>query len=99
MIVAIVISPPPPKPVKPRIRFNDTISGARPQPKQPSRKAIVAVKKQSLRPRMSLKRPYRGWNAVEVMRYEVVTHEIVFSALNWDPITAYVDAVIVPSNP
>ena len=33
------------------------------------------------------------------MRYEVVSQEIVFAALNSDPITAYVEAVIVPSNP
>jgi len=33
------------------------------------------------------------------MRYEVVSQEIVLAALNSDPITAYVDAVIVPSNP
>ena len=34
-----------------------------------------------------------------VIRYEVVSHETVLAALNSDPITAYVDAVIVPSNP
>lgn len=33
------------------------------------------------------------------MRYEVVSQEIVFAALNSDPITAYIEAVIVPSNP
>jgi hypothetical protein len=33
------------------------------------------------------------------MRYDVVSHEIVLAALNSDPITAYVDAVIVPSKP
>ena len=34
-----------------------------------------------------------------VIRYEVVSHETVLAAWNSDPITAYVDAVIVPSNP
>lgn len=34
-----------------------------------------------------------------VIRYEVVSHEIVLAALNSDPITAYVEAVMVPSNP
>lgn len=93
------MSPPPPRPVRARIRFKETTSGASPQPRQPRRKVKVAVKKQVRRPRISLNRPYRGWKAVEVMRYDVVSHDIVLAALNSDPITAYVDAVIVPSKP
>jgi hypothetical protein len=34
-----------------------------------------------------------------VIKYEVVNQEIVLAALNSDPITAYVEAVIVPSKP
>jgi hypothetical protein len=75
------------------------ILGARPQPRQPKRKVIVAVKKHTRRPRMSEKRPYNGWKAVVVMRYAVVSQDIVFAALKSEPMTAYVDAVIVPSNP
>lgn len=34
-----------------------------------------------------------------VMRYEVVSQEMVFAALKSEPITAYVEAVMVPSKP
>ena len=81
------------------MRFSETTSGANPQPKQPIKNVIVAVKKQTRRPKISENLPYNGWKAVEVIRYEVVSHEIVLAALNSDPITAYVDAVIVPSKP
>jgi hypothetical protein len=33
------------------------------------------------------------------MRYEVVSHEAVLAALNSELMTAYVDAVMVPSKP
>lgn len=33
------------------------------------------------------------------MRYEVVSHDAVLAALNSELITAYVEAVMVPSNP
>lgn len=36
---------------------------------------------------------------MEVMRYEVVSQELVFAALNSDAMTAYVEAVMVPSKP
>jgi hypothetical protein len=36
---------------------------------------------------------------VLVIRYEVVSHDAVFAALNFDEIRAYVEAVMVPSNP
>jgi hypothetical protein len=36
---------------------------------------------------------------VLVIRYEVVSQDEVFAALNSELISAYVDAVIVPSNP
>ena len=98
-MVAMVISQPPPSPVSPLMRFRKMILGARPQPRQPKRKVIVAVKKHTRRPRMSEKRPYSGWKAVVVMRYAVVSQDIVFAALKSEPMTAYVDAVIVPSKP
>jgi hypothetical protein len=98
-MVAIVISPPPPRPVRALIKFSVTTSGARPHPKHPSRNVAVATKKQVRRPKMSENRPYRGWNAVLVIKYDVVNHETVFAVLNSDPITAYVAAVIVPSKP
>lgn len=87
-MVAMVMSPPPPSPVSALIRFKVITSGARAQPKQPSRKVMVAVKKQVRRPKTSENRPYSGWNAVLVIRYDVVSHDIVFAALNSDPITA-----------
>lgn len=34
-----------------------------------------------------------------VIKYDVVSHDAVFAALNLDEIRAYVEAVIVPSNP
>lgn len=34
-----------------------------------------------------------------VMRYEVVSHDALFAALNSELIKAYVEAVIVPSKP
>jgi len=64
------------------------ILGARPQPRHPKEKVIVAVKKQARRPRTSEKRPYKGWNAVVVMRYDVVIQETVLAALKSEPITA-----------
>jgi hypothetical protein len=36
---------------------------------------------------------------VLVIKYEVVNQEAVFAALNSELISAYVEAVIVPSNP
>jgi hypothetical protein len=48
---------------------------------------------------MSDTRPYRGWNAVLVTRYEVVSHDAVLAASNSELITAYVAAVMVPSKP
>lgn len=48
---------------------------------------------------MSEKRPYNGWKAVEVTRYDVVSQLAVFAAPNSELITVYVDAVTVPSKP
>jgi len=48
---------------------------------------------------MSEKRPYNGWNAVLVIKYEVVNQEMVLAALKSEPMTAYVEAVMVPSKP
>ena len=95
----IVIKPPPPTPASARMRFKKTTSRAIAQPKQPRRKQKVAVKKQGRRPNRPEKRPYSGWKAVLVIKYEVVNHDAVLAALNSELMTAYVDAVIVPSNP
>jgi hypothetical protein len=89
----------PPSPARALIAFKVMISGARPHPKHPIRNVMVAVKKHTLLPRMSENRPYKGWNAVLVIKYEVVSQDTLFAALNPDPITAYVEAVIVPSKP
>lgn len=95
----IVISPPPPKPVNALIQFKSIISPATPQPKHPREKVAVDTKKHTLRPKMSEKRPYRGWNAVLVTRYDVVSHDAVFAASKSELITAYVAAVMVVSKP
>jgi hypothetical protein len=53
MIVAMVIRPPPPRPASPRMRSRKMMLGDIPQPRQPRRKAMVAVKKHARRPRIS----------------------------------------------
>lgn len=97
--VPIVIKPPPPIPVNARMRFKNITSFATAHPRHPRRKEIVEVKKQVRRPKISEKRPYKGWKAVLVIKYEVVSQEEVFAALNSELIRAYVEAVIVPSKP
>ena len=74
-------------------------SRARPQPRQPKAKVTVDTKKQTRRPKMSEKRPYSGWKAVLVRRYDVVSHEAVLAASNSELMTAYVAAVMVVSKP
>lgn len=64
----MVIKPPPPKPVKARMLLSRMMSLATPQPRQPSAKVTVEMKKQTRRPKMSDTRPYRGWKAVLVTR-------------------------------
>lgn len=59
-----------------------SILGAMEQPKQPSMNVMVQTKKQARRPKISEKRPYKGWNAVLEMRYEVVNHDAPFAELN-----------------
>jgi hypothetical protein len=54
---------------------------ASPHPKQPAANVIVDTKKHIRRPKMSENRPYSGWNAVLVTKYEVVSQEAVFAAL------------------
>lgn len=95
----MVIKPPPPTPVNARMIFKKTTSRATAHPRHPVKKVIVAVKKQARRPRRSEKRPYRGWKAVLVIKYEVVNQDAVLAALNSELMTAYVEAVIVPSKP
>jgi hypothetical protein len=48
---------------------------------------------------MSEKRPYSGWQAVLAIKYDVVSQDAVLAALNSELITAYVEAVMVPSKP
>ena len=98
-LLPIVINPPPPKPVNARMQFIRTMLLASPHPKQPAAKVMVETEKQMRRPKMSEKRPYSGWNAVLVTRYAVVNHDAVFAASKSELITAYVAAVMVPSNP
>jgi len=81
------------------MRFRTTTSVARPQPRHPTAKVVVATKKHIRLPKMSEKRPYNGWKAVLVTRYEVVSHEAVFAESKSELITAYVEAVIVLSKP
>ncbi len=69
------------------------------QPKHPTAKVMVEMKKHIRRPNMSEKRPYSGWNAVLVIRYDVVNQAALLAALKSEPMAAYVEAVIVPSNP
>jgi hypothetical protein len=95
----MVIKPPPPKPVNALMEFNKITLFARPHPKQPTANVDVAMKKQGLRPNMSETRPYSGWKAVLVMRYEVVNHDAVLAASNSELMTAYVEAVMVLSKP
>lgn len=59
---------------------------------------MVEAKKQIRRPKMSEMRPYRGWTAVEAMRYAVVSQDALFVASNSELMTAYVAAMMVPSN-
>jgi hypothetical protein len=56
-IVAIVINPPPPKPVRARMQFNVTTSPATAHPRHPKAKVTVEMKKQMRRPKMSDTRP------------------------------------------
>jgi hypothetical protein len=95
----IVISPPPPNPVTARIMLSVNMLSATEQPKQPTIKATVEIKKHIRRPNMSEKRPYSGWNAVLVIRYDVVSQAALLAALKSEPMAAYVDAVMVPSKP
>jgi len=53
----MVIKPPPPMPVRARMKLRKTIFGAIPQPRHPIKKVVVDIKKQMRRPRMSEKRP------------------------------------------
>ena len=95
----MVISPPPPTPVRHLIALRKKIVLAAAQPRHPNIKVTVDTKKQVLRPNMSENRPYNGWKAVLVIRYEVVSHEALLAARKSELINAYVEAVIVPSNP
>lgn len=96
MIVAIVVRPPPPKPLKARIRLRNTTFVASPHPRQPAANVIVDTKKHILLPSISTVKS--GWNAVVVNKYEVVCHETVFAESKSELIMADVAAVIVLSS-
>jgi hypothetical protein len=68
-------------------------------PKHPSENVRVETKKHALLPKISEKRPYKGWKAALVIRYDVVSHDALLAALNSELIRAYVEAVTVPSKP
>ena len=93
----MVMRPPPPKPVNARMQLRVTISVAKPHPRHPMANVVVAIKNRGRRPKMSEMRPYNGWTAVLVTRYEVVSHDAVLAESNSELITAYVAAVMVPS--
>lgn len=97
--VPIVMRPPPPKPVNARIKLTARMFVPRPHPRQPVANEKVETKKQTRLPKMSEKRPYNGWKAVEVIKYAVVSQLAVLAAPNSELITAYVDAVTVPLKP
>jgi hypothetical protein len=94
-----VIRPPPPIPVRHLMAFRSKMWLAAAHPRHPSIKIRVAMKKTLRLPIISEKRPYNGWKAVLLMRYDVVSHDALLAALNSELIKAYVEAVIVPSNP
>ena len=95
----MVMSPPPPKPVKALMRTSMIMLDATAQPRHPSMKVTVDTKKHTRLPKMSEKRPYSGWKAVLVMRYDVVSQAALLAALKSELIKAYVEAVMVPSKP
>lgn len=51
----------------------------------------------ALRPKMSLKRPYRGWKAVDVKRYAEGTHETIDPALKATEMVGMAVAMITVS--
>jgi hypothetical protein len=81
MHLPIVINPPPPNPVTARIMSSISMLSATEQPKHPIIKVTVDMKKQIRRPNMSENRPYSGWKAVLVIRYEVVSQAALLAAL------------------
>lgn len=67
-ILPIVISPPPPNPVRPLITSSCRMVWDTEHPMQPTMKAMVETKKHILLPNMSESRPYSGWKAVLVTK-------------------------------
>jgi len=86
-------------PVTALIMSKKIISFAAEHPKQPIPNNEVAIRKQTLRPNRSENRPYSGWAAVLVRRYDVVIREARFDARKSELMAAYVEAVTVPSKP
>jgi hypothetical protein len=77
----MVIRPPPPNPVTARMMSSISMLPATEHPKHPTMKVTVEMKKHILRPNMSENRPYKGWNAVLVIKYDVVSHAALLAAL------------------
>lgn len=82
------MSPPPPKPANARMMSSISMLSATEQPKQPIINVTVDIKKHIRRPNMSENRPYNGWKAVLVMRYDVVSQAALLTALNSEPMAA-----------
>ncbi|KRZ98368.1 uncharacterized protein AC631_05870 [Debaryomyces fabryi] len=68
-------------------------------PIHPSKKQTTAKITHFLLPMISENDPYKGWKAVEVIKYEVVIQDAKFIAPNSLPIVVYIEAATVPSNP
>jgi hypothetical protein len=68
MICAMLRIPPPPIPVHARKIISSTIDLEKPEARLPSMNTAMATHSAAFRPKMSLKRPYIGWKAVDVKR-------------------------------
>mmetsp|Transcript_2053 Transcript_2053/g.2238 ORF Transcript_2053/g.2238 Transcript_2053/m.2238 type:complete len:111 (+) Transcript_2053:1043-1375(+) len=68
-------------------------------PIQPTKKQATAKITHFLLPIISENDPYKGWKAVEVIKYEVVIQDAKFIAPNSLPIVVYMEAATVPSKP
>ncbi|KAL9604629.1 MAG: hypothetical protein Q9219_000349 [cf. Caloplaca sp. 3 TL-2023] len=73
--VEIAVRPPPPIPAMTRPNIMDHSSWARPQMRFPAAKKTFEKTSPALLPRMSVKRPLRGWSAALAIRYADASHE------------------------
>lgn len=67
--VTTVVMPPPPMPANARAAISSGMVRARPQKRHPMPKMVYALSRATLRPKMSLSLPYRGWKVVRVRKY------------------------------